>query len=67
MLAVRPDRPETAAPSERVLDEYTTAWELGTGLPVSLPPGRYAVTRAESRAAERFLLLDDAFWLRTTE
>lgn len=74
MIAVRPGRPSRPSqpkpPSARVdrgfrvLDTYTTAWQVGTGLRVALPPGTYAITRRESRGAEPFVLLEDAYWLR---
>lgn len=28
----------------RTFEQYVRAWEVGTGLPVALPPGRYRVT-----------------------
>lgn len=39
-------------------ERYVRAWELGTGLPVALPPGRYRVTGRQSVNGVDYLQLD---------
>lgn len=36
------------------LEQYTHAWALGTGVPVSLPPGHYHVTGETETAGVRY-------------
>ena len=40
---------------------YTLAWEVGTGLQVSLAPGEYRVTGEEQFNGIRYFRLNDAF------
>ena len=40
---------------------YTPAWEIGTGLQVSLAPGKYQVTKEEVRDGVRYFCLDDTY------
>lgn len=49
--------------SERVcvFRRYTPAWEVGTGLPVSLAPGRYRVTGEEYRNGICYLELNETY------
>ena len=47
--------------SQRICNfrHYTPAWEIGTGLRVSLAPGKYRVTSEEVRDGVRYLCLDE--------
>ena len=40
---------------------YTPAWEVGTGLRVSLAPGRYRITGREHLAGVEYYALDNVF------
>jgi hypothetical protein len=40
---------------------YTPAWEIGTGLQVSLAPGEYEVTSEEVRDGVRYFCLDETY------
>lgn len=40
---------------------YTPAWKIGTGLQVSLPPGKYLVTSEEVRDGVRYFCLDETY------
>ena len=44
-----------------VLRHYTPAWAMGTGLRVSLPPGKYRVTGEQRVNGVRFICLEDAY------
>ena len=47
--------------------QYTPAWAIGTGLRVSLAPGKYRVTHEEVRSGVRYLCLDDAYRVDSRE
>lgn len=55
----------TQSESKRELDclfeQYTPAWELGTGLRVSLPPGSYRVTGEEMLDGSRYVRLNEVY------
>ena len=55
----------SASPSEpsriHTFRHYIRAWEMGTGLPVSLEPGEYRVTGEELLNGVRYLRLNDTF------
>ncbi len=46
---------------------YTRAWEVGTGLRVSLAPGRYRITGEEQLNGVRYFRLEGAYRIDTRE
>ena len=50
-----------------IFRQYTPAWAIGTGLRVSLAPGKYIVTREERRGGVLYLCLDDAYRVDSRE
>lgn len=40
------------------VQQYATAWEMGTGLRVTLPPGEYDITASEQLENVRYYLLN---------
>ncbi len=61
MVSTRPN-------SERLctFQEYTLAWEVGTGLRVSLAPGDYRVTGEEESNGRHYLRLNDVYRIDAT-
>jgi hypothetical protein len=53
----------TRSGSQRICNfrYYTPAWEIGTGLQVSLAPGKYHVTKEEVRGGVRYFCLDETY------
>ncbi len=54
----------TSAEGVQHLRRHTPGWRVGTGLPVSLPPGQYAVTDEQSDGENSYLVLDETFRVR---
>lgn len=46
---------------------YTPAWALGTGLRVSLAPGRYQITGEEQLNGVRYLWLNESYRIDARE
>ena len=44
-----------------IFRHYIRAWEMGTGLPVSLEPGEYLVTGEEQFNGVKYLRLNDMY------
>ena len=59
MISMSATRPE----SERIciFQHYTRAWEMGTGLRVSLAPGEYRITGEENLDGVRYFRLDETY------
>ena len=57
--------PMSAANSETTrfctFEHYTRAWEVGTGLRISLAPGRYRITGEEQFSGIRYYRLEGAY------
>ncbi|WP_166821903.1 hypothetical protein [Thalassoroseus pseudoceratinae] len=51
----------TAANTECILTRYVSGFQVGTALPVTLPPGRYKVTRREVIDECQVVLLDNQY------
>ncbi len=56
MLAAGPKREQFCT-----FHDYTPAWEVGTGLKVSLAPGRYRITGEERLNGIQFLRLEETY------
>ena len=59
MIAMSATRPE----SEKlcIFRHYTPAWEMGTGLRISLAPGEYRITGEENRNGIRYFRLNETY------
>ena len=44
-----------------IVHRYTPAWEVGTGLRVSLAPGRYRITGREHHNGVNYYALEDVY------
>lgn len=53
----------TTKPRFCVVRRYTSAWEMGTGLLVSLAPGKYRITGEERLDGVHYLLLEETYRL----
>ncbi len=53
--------PQLAAATSCTFEQYTTAFEVGTGLRVALAPGEYEITGREQRDATTYLLLNGQY------
>ena len=53
----------TRSGSQRICNfrYYTPAWEIGTGLQVSLAPGQYRVTSEEVRDGVEYFCLNETY------
>ena len=65
MTTMSPARPG----SQRIciFRQYTPAWEIGTGLRVSLSPGKYRVTLEEFHNGVRYFCLDETYRIDTRD
>lgn len=59
--------PDNSAARHCEVEGYTRAWEVGTGLQISLPPGRYEVTGEEEINGSTYLHLSDRFRIPAEE
>lgn len=56
----------TAAKAECILTRYVSAFQVGTALPVTLPPGRYEITNHELIGQDRVYLLNNCYRVEET-
>jgi len=59
----------TGPQSERfcTFRRYTHAWEVGTGLRVSLAPGRYRVTGEDQLQGVEYICLDETYRIEASQ